>query len=67
MPTRKEVYQLVSQALGVRNFHIARADMNALKRLETRRQAIERAFECVPDDLHASGGTNLERRHQLNG
>lgn len=66
-PTRKEVYQLVSQALGVRNFHIARADMNAIKRLETRRQAIERAFEHVPDDLHSSGGTNLERRHQLNG
>jgi len=53
-PTRKEVYQVVSQVLGVRNFHIARADLNGLQRLETRRLAIERTFERISDDIPVS-------------
>jgi hypothetical protein len=43
-PTRKEVYQLVGKVLGIRQFHVAQADLPLLKKLTLRRAAIERAF-----------------------
>ena len=43
-PTRKEVYQLIAQAIGVRHFHVAQCDLPMLVRLRTCRADIERTF-----------------------
>lgn len=43
-PTRKEVYQLIAQASGVRHFHVAQCDQPMLVKLSARRAEIERAF-----------------------
>lgn len=46
--SRKEVYQALSQSMAMKNFHVGRADIQVLERLEARRESIQRAFDRVP-------------------
>ena len=48
-PTRKEVYQLVAQVIGVRHFHVAQCDMPLLGKLRACRADVERAFGRVAE------------------
>lgn len=43
-PTRTEVYQVVSQFLGVRHFHVAQCNLAQLAKLSVRRADIERVL-----------------------
>ncbi len=48
-PTRKEVYLVLSQVMGVKSFHIAQADLEMVAKLELRRFDVERACGRLPD------------------
>ena len=48
-PTRKEVYQVISQLLGLKHFHVAQADQALLEKLDSRRKDVDRAFDRLVD------------------
>lgn len=43
-PTRKEVYQVLSQVAGVKSFHVAEADLPLLEKVDLRRLEVEMIF-----------------------
>lgn len=59
-PTRKDIYQVIGQAIGVRHFHVAQSDMQLLDRLNARRADLERAFGRVTKPVPAAAPANTE-------
>jgi hypothetical protein len=69
-PTRKEVYQLISQSIGVRHFHVAQCDQALLVKLSARRADIERAFVGLapatgPAPIVSAGPPLITPNHSL--
>lgn len=48
-PTRKEVYQVLSQVAGVKSFHVAESDLQMLMNIDFRRLEVERILKPALD------------------